>query len=48
MVEGLHEFCAWKGLGYHDGGRKVAQLFRGDTVRVCHVDHDLALAKMMM
>jgi len=39
MVEGFNQFCAGKGSGYHNGGRKVAQLFRRDTVRVGYVDH---------
>src|ERR1700683_4401009 len=43
MVGGLCQFAPGGGLGYHNGGREVAQLFRRDTVRVRYVDHDLAL-----
>jgi hypothetical protein len=43
MVEGLYQFRAREDLGYHNGGRDDAQLFRRDTVRVRCVDHDLAL-----
>jgi len=42
MVECLSRFRAREGLGYHYGGREVAQLLQTDTVRVRYVDHDLA------
>src|SRR5215469_6117112 len=43
MVECLQEACSGQGLRYHNGGRKVAQLFLRDTVSVCYVDHNLVL-----